>query len=105
MGQSIYAHRPDSVHVRVCVPYIFHYVHFGTYLGLWRGYGVRICFVWSLSVSLYSKKREGETEKILGPPELFLINDFDNLLPWFRFFALSMVFFCPRGGTVLQLDG
>jgi hypothetical protein len=49
-------------------------------------------------------RRERE-RRYWGHLSFFLINDFDNLLSWFRFFLLSMVYFCPRGGNVLQLDG
>jgi hypothetical protein len=98
-GESMYA---IARIVCVCVPCVFHYVHSGTYLGLWWGYGVRILF-WSLSVSLvFQEERE---RRYWGHLSFFLINDFDNLLSWFRFFLLSMVYFCPRGGNVLQLDG
>lgn len=56
-GESIYA---IARIVCVCVPCVFHYVHSGTYLGLWWGYGVRICFFGRYQFPLYFKRRERE---------------------------------------------
>jgi hypothetical protein len=64
MGEFIYA---MARIVCVCVPCVFHYVHSGTYLGLFDGGDTEsgFCFAWSfISFLVFQEERRRDREDI-----------------------------------------